>query len=343
MNPVTAKPAIVIDRISKQYPNRRLLGLLSGRDRTPDVLHEVSFEVANGEIVGLLGPNGAGKTTLLKIISGMLYPSSGSVFVEGNRVSESSSAVRRRIGVVTSDERSFYWRLTGRENLHFFATLYSLPRKEAIERVESLLKLLHLADAGDRRFDSYSSGMKQRLAIARGLLNSPKIVLYDEPTRAVDPATARDIRNWIKDSKFRTATTSHLIATNQLGEAELLCDRLVILNRGQIIASGTTSEIRNRFQEAEVHHIAYRGNHSLEQLNPPPGLGALSFKLQSPGPPAIVRLEAAKKSEALSFVFRRILDAGGIVESCHTLDMPLDEVFCSLILSAEPEVPAVRA
>src|SRR5262249_52116131 len=123
--------AIAIDRISKHYSRQSFLGLLSGRERSPDALHDVSFEVLDGEIVGLLGPNGAGKTTLLKIISGMLFPSSGTVRVEGHKVSESTSAVRRRVGVVTSDERSFYWRLTGRQNLQFFATLYRLSAKEA--------------------------------------------------------------------------------------------------------------------------------------------------------------------------------------------------------------------
>jgi ABC-2 type transport system ATP-binding protein len=330
--------AISLDRISKHYSNRKLLGMLSGRDSNPDVLHEVSFEVGEGEIVGLLGPNGAGKTTLIKIISGMLYPSSGTVRVAGQRVSESMSAVRRRIGVVTSDERSFYWRLTGRQNLDFFATLYGLSRKQAHARVEDLLELMHLSDAGDRRFDTYSSGMKQRLAIARGLLNDPKIVLYDEPTRAVDPSTARDIRQWIKNSKQRSEATCHLIATNQLAEAEQLCDRLVILNRGQIIASGSIPEIRSRFQEAAVHHVTCRGIESWERLAPPPNTGVLDFKLESLGPPLQIRLDAVTGSDAISWLFRRILDAGGAIESCRSEELSLDEVFCSLVLNPTQDV-----
>jgi ABC-2 type transport system ATP-binding protein len=329
--------AIAIDHISKHYSNRALLGVLSGRDRSPDALHDVSFEVAEGEIVGLLGPNGAGKTTLLKIISGMLYPSSGTVLVEGRKVTDSMSGVHRRIGVVTSDERSFYWRLTGRQNLHFFAALYRLSAKQAHEQVESLLELLHLSDAGDRRFDTYSSGMKQRLAIARGLLNDPKIVLYDEPTRAVDPATARDIRQWIKNSNRRSQATCHLIATNQLGEAEQLCDRLVILNRGQIIASGSIPEIRSRYQEAAVHHVTCRGIGSWERLAPPVHTGALDFKLESLGPPLKLRLDAVTGSDALSWLFRRILEAGGAVESCRSEELPLDEVFCSLVFDRTAE------
>ena len=146
-------------------------------------LERVSFAIEEGETVALLGPNGAGKTTLLKIIATLLYVSSGRVLIHGHDVTGDPLRARRLIGLVTSDERSFYWRLTGRQNLAFFAALYRLPARTLADRVADLLDVTGLTEAADRSFHTYSSGMKQRLAIARGFLADPRIVMYDEPTR----------------------------------------------------------------------------------------------------------------------------------------------------------------
>ncbi|MEJ2756745.1 MAG: ABC transporter ATP-binding protein, partial [Gammaproteobacteria bacterium] len=171
-----------VDRVTKRF--RPMMSRLPGfRGNTSFTsVNRVSFQVGLGEMVGLLGPNGAGKTTLLKMIATLISPSEGQIrfFGKDNR----SSAVRERglVGLVTCDERSFYWRLTGWQNLMFFAALYRIPKKIAGQRSGELLDALGLSHAANRRFDSYSAGMKQKLAIARGLLADPAIVLYDEPT-----------------------------------------------------------------------------------------------------------------------------------------------------------------
>ena len=248
-SPSSASPAIEAVGISKQYPPARLLGMLSRKGaRVGEALRDVSFCVNPGEMVGLLGPNGAGKTTLLKIAATMLYPSSGTMRIGGCAIDENPIEARRRIGLITSDERSFYWRLTGRQNLEFFAALWDVPSHLASRRISELLERLSLAHAADQPFFAYSSGMKQKMAIARGLLADPSIVLYDEPTRALDPLSTRNIRGWLRSHRLAAPQTAHLIATNQMDEAEQLCDRLIVLNRGRIVASGSIAEIRGRLQ-----------------------------------------------------------------------------------------------
>ncbi len=317
-------PVVSVDHISKRYPNRKLLCFLAGRDNALDAFDEVSLTVAEGEIVGLLGPNGAGKTTLLRIIAGSLTPSAGTIEVRG------------RVGMVTSEERSFYWRLTGRQNLEFFAALYKLPPPTARARIGELLDLLGLAQAADRRFDAYSSGMKQRMAVARGLLADPSVVLYDEPTRALDPASARAVRQWIQDNRARSRHTSHLLATNQLAEAELLCDRVVILNRGRVIADGAIADVRARFRECLVHRIVVLGLPRTDRLIPATAeWGILKLTVESDGWRARLRLDAAKDSPALSKVLESVLALGGAIESCQTEELPFDDVFCSLVLEQD--------
>ncbi len=169
---MATQPAVRAVQLTKHYPGPR--GREAGRK---SALEGVSFDIAAGEMVGLLGPNGAGKTTLLKVLATLLFPSSGEVHFGDINVLREPGRARKRLGLVTCDERSFYWRLTGRHNLEFFAALYHVPSRETPARVQELLEVLGLAEAADRPFHGYSAGMKQKLAIARGLLASPEILL----------------------------------------------------------------------------------------------------------------------------------------------------------------------
>lgn len=331
---------VIVDRVTKKYPRRSLLGWLTGRGdgEKTDALREISFTAREGETVGVLGPNGAGKTTLLKIIATMLHPTSGRVLIDGRETTSDPVGARQRMGLVTSDERSFYWRLTGRQNLQFFATLLGMPRDEA-SRIDRLLETLGLEGAADRPFHDYSSGMKQRMAIARGLLADPRIVLYDEPTRALDPLSARTIRGWIKDRPRQTPETTHLIATNQLDEAEELCDRVIIIDQGSIIASGSIEEIRSRFQDHLVHQIVCRDLRHLERFQRDPGIGILDVDFETSGAVTTLRLQTAKDSAALSYVLARIVSQGATVVSCNTRMAPFDQVYCSLVERESNRVP----
>jgi ABC-2 type transport system ATP-binding protein len=250
--------AIQIEKVSKIFSKRQWLGLRSCSDMSVTALREVSLTVREGEMVGLLGPNGAGKTTLLKSVAGLLEVTSGTIKVHGLDLNANPVAVRRMMGLVTCDERSFYWRLSGRRNLRFFGALYRVPEKVLNNRIDLLLEKLDLSTAADRPYHTYSTGMRQKLAIARGLLAEPRLVLYDEPTRSLDPLSAQNIRNWIKASRQVFPNTTHLIATNQLHEAEQLCDRVVIVNQGKVIADGAIDRIREKFHSSSrlVHRIA---------------------------------------------------------------------------------------
>lgn len=327
-------PALLVDHVSKSYTPWRLFGLSLSKPPISNALTDVSFAVEHGETVGLLGPNGAGKTTLLKIIATSLAPTSGRILVDGHDPAKDMRKVRRSMGLVTCDERSFYWRLSGRQNLTFFASLYEVPEREVRERVETLLEATALKEAGDRPFHSYSSGMKQRLAIARGLLANPGIILYDEPTRSLDPLSAQNIRNWLMTYRESFPQTAHLIATNQLSEAEQLCDRVFILNRGVVIASGSIAEIQDAWRRNEyaVHRITCRG-FSSEDLQAAPEEGLLEISEENnDGERTTLRVCTIEGSEALSRVMVQILQAGGTILRCETEQVPFDDVFCSLVM-----------
>jgi ABC-2 type transport system ATP-binding protein len=198
-------------------------------------LRGVDMTVAPGEIVALLGPNGAGKSTLMRILATTVLPDSGTARVAGFDVSSKPAQVRASIGLTLGDERSWYWRLTGRQNLEFFAALYHLKRAEAQARVDALLAQFNLAEAGDRRFDGYSTGMRMRLSLARALLPDPKILLLDEPTRSLDPVGASEFRETVA-ALGRTRNLAVLYTTHDLHEAAAIANRIVMVARGSVAA-----------------------------------------------------------------------------------------------------------
>ena len=214
------------------------------RKKEPIVaLEDISFEVGAGEIFGLIGPNGAGKTTLLKILASLILPSAGEIRVAGHDVVTDSLAVRNNIGIVSSEERSFYWRISGRKNLEFFGAYYNLSAKRARERIEEVADILEITEI-DRVVGQYSSGMKQRLALARSLLHDPPVLLMDEPTKSLDPGNAKKIRSFVTDYLCENDQKTILWATHNLHEAENICNRIGLINKGRLIAVGTLQELR---------------------------------------------------------------------------------------------------
>jgi len=197
------------------------------------VLDGVDLKVHRGEVFALLGPNGAGKTTLLKVLATLLRPDAGSVRIAGFDVVAEERKVREKIGWVYSDERSFYWRLSGRENLRFFGRLWNLTGKALDRRIGDLSDLLGMEDFLDQRFDAYSTGMRQRLAVARGLLGGAEVLLLDEPTRGLDPEAARVL---LQSLRFlaESAGATVLLVTHRIAEVETVCNRIGVLRRGRI-------------------------------------------------------------------------------------------------------------
>jgi len=243
---MTAAPAIVVDRLCKDFRPPAALGeMLRGRflGRPLRALSDVSFSVAPGEVVCVMGPNGAGKSTLVRILGGLLLPTSGTARVSGVDAAAGGAAFRRRVAFVVGDERSFHFRVSGRANLHYFAALHGLPASEGRRRAAALLDRVGLADAAERSYREYSRGMRQRLALARGLLADPEVLLLDEPTLGLDPRGARDMRLFLRDEVIRKPRRTAIVCSNDPTEARALADRVLFLEAGRLHADAPPERI----------------------------------------------------------------------------------------------------
>ncbi|MGH9493109.1 MAG: ABC transporter ATP-binding protein [Terriglobales bacterium] len=227
---------VVLESVTKVFRHRPALFNWMGRERRGETraLDGVSLSAKAGEILVILGPNGSGKTTLLKLISTILLPNSGRVVVGGSDTAADGRAVRRAVGFGVAAERSFFPRLTARENLDFFATLDDVARGERPERIESVLQAVDLVEAGDTLVMKFSSGMYQRLGIARALLKQPAVLLLDEPSRSLDPGAAAHLWMLLRQSAARGCTV--LLATHSFDEAITAGDTVVVLRRGTVAA-----------------------------------------------------------------------------------------------------------
>ena len=206
-------------------------------------LHKMNFEIREGDRIAFLGANGAGKTTLLKLIGGLLYPTSGNVYVNNFDTIKQNLKARKCVGFVLNEERSFYWRLTGIQNLRFFGILDNWKGAALEKKIEELILMVGLENAANKVFAGYSSGMKQRLAIARGLLSDPDILILDEPTRTLDPISAGDIKNIITQRIHEKKERTLLIATHKLDEAQALCNQVCIMKSGRILIHSSLEEL----------------------------------------------------------------------------------------------------
>ena len=212
-------------------------------------LTDVTWDVRTGEFFGLLGENGAGKTTLFKILATLVTPDAGEAIVNGLDVARSPSRVREVLAPVIADERSLNWRLSARENMRLFAALHSLRGAVAERRIDELLGLVKLVESADRAVSGFSSGMKQRLLVARTLLSRPSVLLLDEPTRSLDPISAREFRRFLREDVALAHGCTVLLATHNAEEAFELCDRVGVLDSGRLVAVGQTSELAREVGE----------------------------------------------------------------------------------------------
>jgi ABC-2 type transport system ATP-binding protein len=252
---------IVLDSVHKKFRK----GAFFFRRHAPAETHAlrgISLEVAAGEVFGLLGPNGSGKSTTLKLISTVLLPDTGRVLVGGTDTRSQAQAVRRHVGFALASERSFFPRLTTCENLEFFAALEDVPRGEVCSRVESVLMSVGLDDAADKQVMKLSSGMYQRLGIARALIKRPSILLLDEPTRSLDAAAASRLWKLVLDLSNGGMTI--LLATHNFEEAAL-CDRIAVLQQGELLAvqrasNRSTEQLREFYLDitGEQRHAPWR-------------------------------------------------------------------------------------
>jgi ABC-2 type transport system ATP-binding protein len=260
--------SIVLESVGKVFRHRPSLFNWMGKECGGETraLDEVSLSAGAGNVLVLLGPNGSGKTTTLKLVSTMLLPDAGRVLVEGADTRTHSDHVRKHVGFAVATERSFFPRLSARENLDFFAALEDVPRQLRARRIQILLERTGLIEAADTLVMKFSSGMYQRLGIARALIKQPSILLLDEPTRSLDPAAAMHFWNLVRE--VRAQGTTVLLATHSFSEAAAVGDTVAVLHRGRIVASGkitgNVEELRSFYFEAtgemdEAAQLVMRG------------------------------------------------------------------------------------
>jgi ABC-2 type transport system ATP-binding protein len=239
---------ISVKDLKRTYQTK--VGVMKQEKKLVEALKGITFDVYPGEIFGLLGPNGAGKTTTIKILTTLLAPSEGTATLFGHAVFGEEKHIRPRINFIFGGERSLYWRLSGEDNLKYFADLYKIPRKVQNELIDSLLKRIGLYDVKKQKVETYSKGMKQRLQIARALLNNPDVIFLDEPSLGLDPIGARELKQIIREIADQGKTV--LLTTHYMPEAEELCDRIAIIDKGKLIALDTVEGLKSNMLNKSV-------------------------------------------------------------------------------------------
>ncbi len=244
---------IRVEQLSKTFESKERKKGERKKLKRVQALKDVTFEIADGEVFGLLGPNGAGKTTLIKCLTTLLLPTSGKAWVNGYSVMDEEDAVRASIGCMLMGDRGLYWKLTGRENLDYFGSLYHVPKAARRERIDRLVELLHVGDFIDRTVETYSSGQKMLIAFAKSLINDAPILILDEPTVTLDVPTARELRTIVQ--QLNQAGKTVLYTTHLMHEAEELCDRVAIMDHGEIIAFGTPDDLKKSLGLEDVVNL----------------------------------------------------------------------------------------
>lgn len=293
---------IEVESVSKSF----------GRIRALDNL---SFSVAEGELMGIIGHNGAGKTTAIRIIAGILHPDSGTVRVGGHDVTEDPLSVKSMIGYLP-EEPNLYERFRAGDLLRYFGELYGVPRDVLDDRIAELLELVGMTDRAMDPINTFSKGLRQRIGIARALIHDPPIIIFDEPTMGLDPATAFSIREFIRDLK---GSKTMILCTHYMEEAEYLCDRVAIINQGRILDIGTPDELKSKVRgdlvlEVKVRDISSVGEGDLMMI---PGVKSVEVD----GSTLRVSLE---NRGAISGV---IMKLGANVSGVNTREATLNDVF----------------
>jgi ABC-2 type transport system ATP-binding protein len=246
-------PIVRADSLSKTYQTKHRTGIFKSEKRDVVALKDVSLEVHPGEIFGLLGPNGAGKTTLIKILTTLLLPTNGQAWVNGFQIDKEANSVRASVGCMLMGERGLYWKLTGRENLQYFAALYHIRPELRQQRVQEILDLTGVSEYADRTVETYSSGQKMKLAFAKSLINDAPLLVLDEPTNTLDVPSASELRAVVRQLHAQGKTI--IYTTHIMSEAETLCDRVAIVDHGTLLALDTVPVLKASLGREQVTRI----------------------------------------------------------------------------------------
>jgi ABC-2 type transport system ATP-binding protein len=279
-------------------------GLVRKKRKETVAVNGISFSVRKGELFGMLGPNGAGKTTTIKMMTTLLLPTSGTVSILGDDVAANPTGVRRRIGLVLGGEKGLYYRITARQNLRYFADLYGVPMADRERRIDELLERVDLKDRADDKVEDYSRGMKQRLHLAKGLVNDPEVIFMDEPTIGLDPQAARDARHMIKGLVADGKTM--LLTTHYMYEADELCDRIAVINKGRIVALDTPRGLKGLMKDMNIIEVEGFGitDREIAALRALAGVHTVSASITESK--QVLRVQVADASEMLAPVAHQL-------------------------------------
>ena len=326
-------PAVEVHGVTKRFRVRQgWIRTISHPFERPTVtaLRDVSLEVAEGECFGLLGPNGAGKTTLFKVLATLILPDEGTASVLGHDAARQGDRVRRHIAPAIPNERSLYWRLSAHENLRLFGALLGLSAQVQRQRIDEVLEVVGLS-SGDTMVAQFSTGMKQRLLIARALLAQPKVLLLDEPTRSLDPMSAEEFRRFLREDIIHRHGCTVLLATHDADEVRDLCNRVAVIDEGSILTAGATTELMAAYAEDRYRVWTTSPDH-------PAFLGLDGHRGQAPDTNGWVPVDipvTGGDAEA-SAVLAQLIGASVPVARFHKVELSLAH-FLRRVIEAHPE------
>jgi ABC-2 type transport system ATP-binding protein len=339
-HPPESAPAVETVGLTRTFRGSKARGRTPRDGRVPGgtpaqaevrALAGVDARIERGEIFGLLGPNGAGKTTFLKVLTTLLYPTTGTARVAGFDVVREAREVRRRIGLVSGGETSGYGILTVRECLWMFSQFYGVPNRIAWPRIDALIRIVDLEPQSHTRINRLSTGQRQRMNFARGFVSEPEVLFLDEPTLGMDVNAARSLRayiaSWVRERPGRTV----LLTTHYMAEAEELCDRIAIIDRGRVLACDSVPGLRRQVQGGQHVELEVRTADGA-----PPDLAALAGVQAAWGAPHPERGTRALKfrlppETPLVGVLRQLERAGARVDGVATRETNLEDVFIAVV------------
>ena len=321
MNPVE------VQSISKTFETKEG-PLLRRVPKLVVAVDDVSFSVSSGEIFGLLGPNGAGKTTTIKMLCTLITPTSGDASINGFSVMKDQQKVRENLGVMLTGERTLYWKLSGRENLEYFAALYHLESSYARKRADELLNLLGLKEREDMLVENYSTGMRIRLSFAKALLNEAPVILFDEPTASLDPQSSRLIRDIIRDLKHKGHAI--ILTTHNMEEADELSDRVAIIDHGKIVTLDSPSHLKDKVKsndiiEIEARSISEQIAYALEGFSEVSKVAVIGN--DPSGEKSMLRVHAEKGKEVLPKILEFLVRKQVTITKVTFIEPTLEDVF----------------
>jgi ABC-2 type transport system ATP-binding protein len=329
-------PAISADGLTRTYRKPRKRAWWRGRPKDDGdgprefvALDQVSLEVRPGELFGLLGPNGAGKTTLIKILTTLLAPSSGTAKVDGLDVVSQADLIRPRINMVSGGESSGYGILNVRENLWLFARIYGVPTAVAQERIDRMLGVVGLTEKASSRISHLSTGQRQKMNFCRGFITDPKILFLDEPTLGLDVTSARAIRTFVKEWMRERPERTLLLTTHYMAEADELCDRLAIIDRGKVLACDTPANLKRQVQKYPIYELSLApGANGWAEVGKIPGV----HQSTATTTPTTVDLKVSLLEESvIGSVVQSLVTGGGHILTMKKVEPTLEDVFIELV------------